>query len=713
MTRFSRTVSCFAAFAALVGAVGCANGGVTQSASASPELSASAGLPESPAGSGVTLGYFQFVFEEGGTVRVEETEPLRGAQFDVSAYASIIIEDFHFNEEERNWYITASIKNISTYTGYDVWAVFHSLGGKYLVNQDGFIWALPPIFPEPTRCAFIAYGKEQPDRMYLPMYQDTRTIVIHQPEGTPKLPPVGFWIDATLNPRKTPGVEDLHVEPIDDTTYQLTGFIWDHQSPPEDLTVWADCSDFNGESHVPMFDDGEHGDGDPGDNIFGCTFSGDPAPGEYVITVYALDPLQNAGENDVRFWHGETELPCYDFWNVAGGQFQECEAPFKELIDNQDDWEAYWHDCHNGEPMPEIDFEGGWAVYVINLGERPTTGFEVEVYEVCKADDPYGIAVRWIEWIPGENCNVDQVITYPWRVVKFRLLDMPYFDEGREEVYDCEPDCTPVPFYKLAGGSYSCAEPGGYGWQDDDGYVEFWNNVHCWVVGDVPPLPEDPDTIEDGIIYHFGLQMQQRQRTGIYVTIDDVCFKDCDVYIEYTEHFPKEGSCHYWNAKTQPWAVGAVELPPVYCHWTWHFERHEAVYDCEEQDCFDFENVNGGQYTECCDDFVMLIETQEDWENYWEECHPDLELPYIDFDGGWGAYVVHIGERPTTGYEVDVYQVCVSDDPFGVAVRWVEWIPGPYCEVEEKTTCPWRVVTFPLVDMPYFDEGGWEIWWCE
>lgn len=1255
--------------AGLTGIVGCAHGD-EGTAPVSPGLTEGVTLPDSPTGQGVTLGCFQFVWDDDGTVRVEEASAPRGADLNVTSFASIVIESFFFNEDERNWYITATLKNISPFTGYDVWAVFHSLGNKFVINQDGFLWANPPIFPVPTRCAFIAYGKDQPDRVFPPLYKDTRTIVIHQPEGIPKLAPLGFWIDATINPRKTPGVEDLEVEPIDETNYHLTGYIWDHQSPSEELTAIADMTDFNGNPSVPLFDDGEHGDGDAGDGIWGCDFSGDPEDGLYVITVYAFDPQGNQGENDVGFWHGEDE-PCDEplefmpFNTIDKGEHSGIQEYYEAVINDPETWERVWQDhmswIQPSPPPPPIDFERhtvlgiwigerpsnnhhatitevyydpcedlvtahydytpyeacgpldvithpfhivilpkfDWPVYfaghevpcpgpppecveeidwgrvlqgthsgihlpyelriktergydelweqhtsnmwppperpevnfeehdlvVLGLGDRPTGGFECVTEKVCwlpdetigvfyieeipgpdceveqvitqpfdwivipkfdadvkyfhrphvyscgssdceqpliswpidsgdhtghspgefvfrnpddfgefwahhkpghpmppvrweeemvlamligerrstgfyvtteevclnGLDDPDGphIDATFVEHVPGENCNVLWIITEPYQIIVVPRFDVPVnfhleevvydcppvdcvpvdfwtradgeqsceppghfpmfnqdaledvwngihcedpdappppeidwrekaafviqtagfdttgfyvtIDEacvdvingyvridwtvnipgancpvepvdtkpwvigtirlkpgmenfdwdfvGHEEVYECPPcvevpwyqiddgewscadagtygfagfnpefeelwsdihcgdpppvppipdpveggemkpfvvqlndrpttgwyltidhvcldgcdawvtvtewrpgetcdveqdttrpwvfgvaefppidceidwhfewieeeyqcdDCNPVPFWELVDGDDTCAEPGEYGFQYLEDYEEFWYAVNCVEPGDPPPpLPEDPEPTQEGIIYHFGIQLGERPTAGYYMEINDVCIEGCDVYIDYTEWIPGE-NCEVDQVVTMPWLITAVELPPVYCYWTWHFEKHEEVYDCPDP-CFDFERIAGNNTWGGQTQGGWYFDNPDDYDRYWMEYHPDLPQPAIDFDGGWGGYAVHLGVRETTGFELEVYEVCPADDPFGVAVRWIEWIPGETCDVEPEETAPWTVVTFPLVDLPYYDEGIEEVYEC-
>ena len=1122
--------------AAMTGLVGCSKGDGGNNP-AMPDITANSAPPPSPSGDGVTLGYFQFVFDN-NVVTVEEASPVRGAEFNVTPFATIIIDDFSFDEPSRNWYVTATLKNISPYTGYDVWAVFHSLGNKFVVNQDGFYWALPPIFPEPTRVPFIAYGKNQPDRVFPPMYQDTRTVVIHQPEGIPKLAPIGFWIDATIHPRQTPGIEDLAVNLSPDTgVYTLTGFVWDHQSPSADLTVYADTSNFNGNNHEPMYDDGQHGDGAAGDDIFGAFFSGDAPDGHYMLTVYAFDPDQHSGENDVGFWQGE-QIPCdlpvahipfetidkgdqsgiqnheeivindwatwenvwgshtgnsdpappippinfenhtvigvwlgerpsnnhhvtihdvvydpcedlvtvfYDFtpYTACGpldvitypfhiiilpkfdhpayfvGQEVDCPAPppdcqeqlpfepilhgvhsgihepYELRITNWDQfmnlWNAHTSNMWPKPPAPEINFElndliavglgnrptGGfeaeifkicyladqsigvyyreripgpdcpveqivtqpfdWVVmpkhqlpihffkheevyncgqtgceeplmfYPIDegphtghspgefvftnadnfhafwqahkpdtqppqvnfqeqmvlamlIGERPTTGYYVETVEVCLngLNDPSGprIDVTYVENVPGPNCPVEPVVTTPFQIIVIPKFEFPvvfhqvvsfydciepcnavpsyqvaegnescaepgeygfqvfgdWFEEiwydvncytgggnppiipeypgpvqggemkpfiiqaeqkptdgyyytidyvclegctasvyytlwepgpncevnqvttkpwvmgvaefppidceiqwnfiGSSALYECPGGCQSVPYMPLADGNESCAEPGQFGWQYFDGYEQFWKDVHCaGQGGEVPPLPPDPDPSPNSVIAHFGIQLPIKPSTGYYISVENVCIEGCDIYVDWTENIPAENCDVVW-VETKPWATFAVSLPAVYCAWTWHFNKSEVVYDCNDP-CFQFETVAGGPHYTGGEPGGFFFDNYAAFHEHWVQYHLGNPFPSINFNGGWGVYCIHDGTRPTTGFEVEVFEVCPSDDPFGVAVRWTEWIPGETCPVEQVQTQPWTMVTFPLVDMPYFDQGFEEVYQCD
>lgn len=142
---------------------------------------------------GQNLGTFQLLLDEAqGTVEVVQVE--REGQKNVTAWASIIIEGYHFDPVLRNWYIDARITNNTQYTGWGCLAVFTKLGMKNIVGQDGYLFFTGPD-GEPNRCPVVAYSKFTEQRIFPPQHSDMRTIAIHIPPEAPGFNPVEFFID--------------------------------------------------------------------------------------------------------------------------------------------------------------------------------------------------------------------------------------------------------------------------------------------------------------------------------------------------------------------------------------------------------------------------------------------------------------------------------------------------------------------------------------
>ncbi|MEM4724467.1 MAG: protease complex subunit PrcB family protein, partial [Candidatus Hadarchaeum sp.] len=720
MLRISKLTAFLASIVVLAGMgglVGCAGSDV--SSPIASDLTSAATV--SPSGNGLVLGYFQFVFGDDGTVWVEETEPVRGAEINVTKFASIVIENFFFNEEERNWYITATIKNISPYTGYDVLAVFHSLGNKFVWNQDGYLWALPPIFPEPTRCAFIAYGKNQPDRVFPPMFQDTRTIIIHQPEGIPKLAPLGFWIEAWAKPRKFPGVEDLKVVPspkeIYPPEYILTGYVWDHQSPSKDLTVWADCTNFNGQAYVPMYDDGNHEDGAAGDNIFGCTFSGDPEDGLYVITVYAFDPQGNQGENDARFKHG---MPCDEpiqhlpFVTVDKGEHSGIKYPSERVINDQDAWLETWGE-HSGiwypaPPAPIINFEKHTVIGVW-IGDRPSNNHMVTITDI-QFDPCEKLVTVFYDYTPNIPCGPLDVITDPFHIVMLPKINWPVYFVGKE--VNCPPpppECVDDLLFEtlIQGGQSGIHAPYELVITNQGQFNALWKEH---VKNMVPPPPAPSIDWKNRNVVAVGLG--DRPSSGFECIIEEVCILTTQqLGVFYKERIPGP-DCPVLDVITQPhhWVV----IPKVQTQPPAMFFKHTEVYHCGPPDCQEpqmFWVIDEGPQTgHPAGEFV--IKDKKTWETFWGSHKPGTIPPSVNFKEDM-VLAMLIGERPSTGYFVTTKEVCLNHNPDGTLrmdVRYVEHQPGKNCKVFWVLTYPFQIVVTPRFDGPVFFHHEVEVYEC-
>ena len=78
----------------------------------------------------------------------------------------------------------------------------------------------------------------------------------------------------------------------------------------------------------------------------------------------------------------------------------------------------------------------------------------------------------------------------------------------------------------------------------------------------------------------FVIQLPERDTTGFYVELDDVCVDGSDVYVSYIEHVPGEIVWTY-DTLTYPWLMGITELPDSSAEYNWHFNRIEEIYEHE------------------------------------------------------------------------------------------------------------------------------------
>ena len=275
---------------------------------------------------GLTMGRFEIVYDQAGdTLRIEPVPCSdRSAQIDVTKWAQLGIDSLEWDPIGRNWTINAWLRNPTLLTAYGVWVVFTELGEKELVGQDGFVWYEGP--GGVVRAPFVAVAKGQPLRMFPPQHEEDVIIVIHWPEEVDKWIPVQFVIDASWpTERQTPMVESLVGGFIDkpDPAYFIKGWVADFQDSASTLDVHADLSPIGGDAQAPLFDDGMHQDGGEGDSVFGVVFNTDAPPGDYAITVYAIDPFENPMENDVELTVIDTTEPFIEIVAPNGGEVWE------------------------------------------------------------------------------------------------------------------------------------------------------------------------------------------------------------------------------------------------------------------------------------------------------------------------------------------------------------------------------------------------------
>jgi len=127
--------------------------------------------------------------------------------------------------------------------------------------------------------------------------------------------------------------------------------------------------------------------------------------------------------------------PCLDLIPVASGTHGRAISRSTSVIMDKEAWESWWTSSVGQGTPPEIDFETD-MLFAVNMGVQNTSGYFPTVDSACADDtDTLEITVGW--HIPGENCMVLQVITYPYVVVKSKKVMLPYYWTTYEDIYDC------------------------------------------------------------------------------------------------------------------------------------------------------------------------------------------------------------------------------------------------------------------------------------
>ncbi len=319
----------------------------------------------------------------------------------------------------------------------------------------------------------------------------------------------------------------------------------------------------------------------------------------YEFTVSDMIPI--GGGTHYSTWH--VEIPADDVGGLDGNEFWVC-ARYDEFnykndfgttnLTGDDPLTALFRYDLSVSDTPPIDEwievltpNGGeeWAIgsdHEITWDSENVTGtvfieysksdFEFDVLTIS-TDEPDDGSYMWLN-IPDTPSQTARV--------RVSSTDNPVVNDtsnGDFRIYSL--DCNDAPFWLLEHGDLSCATPGEFGWQYIIPYQEFYWDIKCWDSGsgDPPPeLPEDPEPIEGGIIHHFAIQFDEHPSSGYAIAVNEICYDGCDVFIDYTKYIPGPG-VPTDPVITKPWAVYAIELPPVYCWWSWYFTMHEEIYN--------------------------------------------------------------------------------------------------------------------------------------
>lgn len=116
---------------------------------------------------------------------------------------------------------------------------------------------------------------------------------------------------------------------------------------------------------------------------------------------------------------------------------------FKEedylVIDNQDDFEAFWEALHEGRSptpsLPAVDFAQETVVAAF-FGTKPSGGYTIEVTGISSDDGRLHMQVE--KTAPGDNCITTQALTSPYHVIKVPATSAAFEFDVSEKTRSCD-----------------------------------------------------------------------------------------------------------------------------------------------------------------------------------------------------------------------------------------------------------------------------------
>jgi hypothetical protein len=638
-----------------------------------------------------SLGEFSLSLDS--TNMTGNIEPVnRESAINVTQYVNISILGLYWDPVARIWDIDVQITNPTPYSAFGPWIVFTETGEQKILDQDGFIWWVSEPGQLPERIPVIAFAKQNPQRIFYAMSSEFVHLRIHWPDGWEGFNPINFFIDVSFpQPRQHPIIENLQIQPTPiPEMFQLTAFVKDWQLPPPgpvNLEVGVDLSPI-GLPPEQMFDDGMHGDGAPGDDIWGCQFMGiAPPPQPIPLTVHAWDWEGYHFENDVIFGAGPGP-ECLPMEFLDAGEFG-LYNPIEMVIRDPETWETMWRQLHQDMTPPPVDFTREQVVW-IDLGERPSSGYFVNIDCVQEIGSPFGLlqtVVDYTENIPGPDCNVLWVMTSPYQIVKTPLTVPNDMFNHNSVVYNCGGDCQPI--RPVAEGDFSMIhEPFEKMIMNENDWVNFWMSHNP---------QEPPPPVDWAVEQVIALGLGDRPTGGFWIRVDCVQFLDEPgagrvVLVKYTEMIPGP-DCPVPDIITQPFNFVAI---PRFDEARADYIHNEEVYDCIEP-CLPIKPIQEGNWSLIHEPREMYIRDIHEWNMFWQEHGENTPAPDVDWENE-EVIVLMLGERRTDGYWISVDCVSFKSDPGApphILVEYTEMIPGQNCPTNDVITYPYNFFAIP------------------
>lgn len=125
---------------------------------------------------------------------------------------------------------------------------------------------------------------------------------------------------------------------------------------------------------------------------------------------------------------------------IDQGQYGEIVEGTQVILRDEEAYAAFWKRLHADRgsvpDRPDVDF-GEKVVVAIVLGQRPTSGYSVEVDAVLASADGGAVQVTFTETVPGDGCVVTQALTSPYVLATVEAQDEEFTFESSTKTRSC------------------------------------------------------------------------------------------------------------------------------------------------------------------------------------------------------------------------------------------------------------------------------------
>lgn len=640
------------------------------------------------------------------TVSGELIPGSRNVSLDATKQVKLTIDGLHWDPADRKWDIVLLLQNTSAYDVYRPWLVFTELSGQELLNRNHFVWVSSGPFQEPIRVPQKELDKASP-KLFERFSTERMHLVIHWPEGVSSFSPIQFFIDVAYPSfRNQPDIISIDVTRESSLSRGLTvvGNVLDLQSPPQGLDrmdAWVDFSAVGGPNKV-------HLDGIESSDTGVCVADVDfHASG--VCTLHAVDWQGYGIEQD--FSLSSSIEPCPQTREAGSGLATGRRLHKPLLLTSQASVDQLWLDLEQVGPPPQMEPDEMFAFLcpgpVSKLRESPTRPtLSLTCAYLDPDDDGDQIPDLVIEWSfadgGDEDCDgtADDFVT-PFAFFGLPAVQVPSTRFEMERVPSSCPDGSCLPVRDLASGDLSRK------WSD--GHVTlmkiqeevdlFWRVMGA--TGEPPTLGQN-----EACVAVIGDEMPS---AGSEIVVTCVAPSSGgggggSVHVEYSLRTP-DSSCPSEPGPVTPFSIVAFAADnPLYKDVS--SLSSNPLYRCAADGCEPALDLASGDSSGIRSPYFDVVCSSLAWSAFWSLHQPGTVAPPVDFSSK-SVVVVCLGDRPTTGFAVELD--CVSlDDATGLRVldvAYTENIPDPAtCQVDPVVTQPFA---FYVTNSLAFDD--WDL----
>ncbi|MBC7474753.1 MAG: protease complex subunit PrcB family protein [Candidatus Sericytochromatia bacterium] len=382
-----------------------------------------------------------------------------------------------------------------------------------------------------------------------------------------------------------------------------------------------------------------------------------------------------------------------DFKKILSGERSDLRNYDAKVIDNESDFQQLWEN-HTGSKtnplfLPKIDFDFK-NVVAIFLGDRPTTGFSIDIDRIDESKDTMSIYLK--ENKPAEGTEVKAELTQPFLMIELKKTKKKIIFENSSL---SKPQIIPINFNSLETGYDSGIKDFSKRLAKNQKEFSTLYKEHISSQKTVNAIVFPTIDFDSNMV--AAIFLGERPSTGYSVNVKSIVKTDSQIIISATEKPPDSGST-VSTIVTEPYqfiTLPKSDLPVNFdislivpkisnnADNTTNIVPNKEI-ATNQLISGDKSSIDTSQY--------QVIRNKSDFKDLWTQHtnSKDSIPPLVDFLSD-DVIAVFIGKKPTTGYSVKISNIFEYNNEIRVFVDLSLDKTVP----QNVSTSPFSMVTIP------------------